>query len=79
MCLVISAKPLNVAVGALVVGIVLFINEIGSKISKYKTVNSFLKKCNIYVKTTSIVYINVCILLTLTVFYLFNTALVYLS
>lgn len=44
MCLVISAKPLNVAVGALVVGIVLFINEIGSKISKYKTVNSFFKK-----------------------------------
>lgn len=42
MCLVIiSAKPLNVAVGALVVGIVLFINEIGSKISRYKTVNTF--------------------------------------
>lgn len=39
MCLVISAKPLKVALEALVVGIVLFINKIGSKISRDKTFN----------------------------------------
>lgn len=43
MCLLISAKPLNVAVVALVVGIVLFINEIGSKLQDLKLLIVSLK------------------------------------